>query len=79
MLFNGMAWRDVPEHYGSWPTVYWRFLTWRRKGVWALMVLLDATGSLARAVEAGARKGEPPLTRGLDHRSASLSARPRRS
>ncbi|GAB3661572.1 IS5 family transposase [Glycomyces tarimensis] len=47
-LFNGVAWRvrvgapwrDVPEVYGPWPTVYRLFATWQQRGVWALMVKL---------------------------------------
>lgn len=47
----GSPWRDVPEAYGPWPTVYRLFATWQRLGVWALMVkmilsLLDTTGRL---------------------------------
>lgn len=62
-LFNGVAWRvrvgspwrDVPEAYGPWPTVYWLFRTWQRDGIWALMVkmilaLLDKTGALTWTV-----------------------------
>jgi len=31
---TGIAWRDVPERYGNWKTVYSRFLRWRDAGVW---------------------------------------------
>lgn len=59
VLVNGVAWRvragapwrDVPERYGPWPTVYRLFATWQQVGVWTLMVklmlaLLDAAGLL---------------------------------
>ena len=26
---SGSAWRDLPEHFGSWKTVYSRFCKWR--------------------------------------------------
>jgi transposase len=47
----GSPWRDVPETYGPWPTVYHLFATWQLTGVWPLMVklilaLLDAQGRL---------------------------------
>jgi transposase len=31
---TGSPWRDVPERYGKWGTVYERFRTWRDEGVW---------------------------------------------
>ena len=29
---SGAAWRDLPERYGSWKTVYSRFCKWRDDG-----------------------------------------------
>ena len=31
---TGAPWRDLPERYGPWPTVYDRFVRWRRDGTW---------------------------------------------
>lgn len=31
---TGAPWRDLPERYGSWKTVYSRFRRWQRAGVW---------------------------------------------
>lgn len=31
----GAPWRDVPERYGPWPTVYDLFRRWTRNGTWA--------------------------------------------
>jgi transposase len=31
---TGAPWRDVPERYGPWSTLYSRFRRWRRAGVW---------------------------------------------
>lgn len=31
---TGTPWRDVPEKYGKWMTVYQRFRRWSRTGVW---------------------------------------------
>jgi transposase len=42
---TGSPWRDVPERYGKWATVYDRFRTWRDDGVWEALfqaVLDDA-------------------------------------
>jgi transposase len=45
----GAPWRDVPERYGPWRSVYWLFRAWQRAGVWALIV----TSLQARADAAG--------------------------
>lgn len=34
VLRTGAPWRDVPERYGKWTTVYSRFQRWRKQGVW---------------------------------------------
>ena len=31
---TGAPWRDLPERYGPWQTVYSRFRRWRLAGVW---------------------------------------------
>ena len=43
ILHTGAPWRDLPERYGPWPTVFTRFNQWRRDGTWARIVtsLLD--------------------------------------
>ena len=48
---TGAPWRDIPERYGSWKTVYNRFARWAQRGVWervfrALQVDIDDVGSL---------------------------------
>jgi transposase len=50
-LRTGAPWRDLPERYGPWQTVYSRFRRWQRADVWerALQRLQaegDATGDL---------------------------------
>ena len=34
ILRTGAPWRDLPERYGSWQTVYSRFRRWQQAGVW---------------------------------------------
>jgi len=43
MLHSGAPWRDLPQRYGPWQTVYDRFNRWRKDGTWARLVtwLLD--------------------------------------
>ena len=50
-LRTGVPWRDLPERYGPWRTVYSRFRRWQRAGVWdrvlaALQAEADADGDL---------------------------------
>jgi transposase len=50
-LATGVPWRDLPERYGPWQTVYARFRRWQRAGVWdrilaALQAEGDAVGEL---------------------------------
>jgi transposase len=50
-LSTGASWRDIPERYGPWETIYGRHVTWRRDGTWkrilqALQVKLDAAGEI---------------------------------
>ncbi len=33
-LRTGAPWRDLPERYGSWKTVYSRFRRWQQQDVW---------------------------------------------
>lgn len=32
---TGIPWRDLPERFGPWKTVYNRFNNWSRRGLWA--------------------------------------------
>jgi transposase len=32
---SGVPWRDLPERYGPWETVYKRFARWQTDGTWA--------------------------------------------
>jgi len=48
---TGLQWRDLPERFGPWKSVYNRFSNWARKGHWAtifreLQLEVDETGSI---------------------------------
>src|SRR6185312_5409 len=50
-LHTGIPWRDLPERYGPWQTVYARFRRWSREGLWerilqTLQRELDAAGQI---------------------------------
>lgn len=46
---TGVPWRDLPQEYGPWQTVYGLFRRWQRDGTWAVLL----TGLQARADAAG--------------------------
>lgn len=51
---TGIAWRDLPERFGPWKSVYNRFSNWARRGVWAkvfkaLQMKVDRSGSIVDA------------------------------
>jgi len=48
ILRTGAPWRDLPERYGPWSTVYDRFRHWRDAGLW--QCILDALLAQARKV-----------------------------
>jgi transposase len=50
-MSTGASWRDIPERYGPWQTVYERFRLWRDDGTWlrivtALQAQMDAQGQV---------------------------------
>lgn len=85
VLRTGAPWRDLPEHYPPWKSVYTRFSRWSAQGIWTC-VLRELTahadgegyhidGTIVRAHQDahGAPKGGP-------RRSAGQGVvRPRRS
>lgn len=64
---TGAPWRDLPERFGPWNSVFQRFNRWAKNGVWQQVfaalqeadwewVMLDATIIRAHVHAAGARK-----------------------
>jgi transposase len=50
-LCSGASWRDIPERYGPWQTIYDRYVHWQRDGTWeriiqALQVRLERDGHI---------------------------------
>lgn len=53
VLHTGAPWRDLPERYGPWQTVFYRFNGWRRDGTWnriatSLLDQMDDKGLIDR-------------------------------
>ena len=71
-LNTGIPWRDLPERFGAWQSVYSWFRVWTKAGVWediltALIVqdlveettlMLDSTTIKARQHASGVKKGD---------------------
>ena len=66
---TGSPWRDLPEVFGDWNSVFRRFSRWSRKGVWRRIfeamsddpdfeyLIVDSTIVRAHQHAAGAKKG----------------------
>jgi transposase len=70
---TGIPWRDLPERFGPWKTVYNKFSRWAANGAWeriykALRVRVDKTGSIVDGSvirahqDAAGEKGGPITT-----------------
>ena len=66
---TGAPWRDLPDEFGLWNSVFQRFRRWAKKGVWERIfnelrddpdyeyLIIDATIVRAHQHAAGAKKG----------------------
>ena len=85
VLRTGAPWRDLPEHYPAWQSVYSRFSRWSAQGIWTHVVRelsaeaetegfhIDGTIVRAHQDAHGARKG------GAKRSAARAEVRLRRS
>ena len=49
---TGAPWRDLPEEYGNWSTVYERFRRWRQQGLFArILAALESAGRKAEKID----------------------------
>ena len=67
---TGAPWRDLPERFGNWNSVFQRYHRWCKRGVWQRVLetlggdpdleylLLDSTIVRAHQHAAGAKKGQ---------------------
>jgi transposase len=70
---TGVPWRDLPERFGSWKTIYNRFSNWSLRGHWASIfkalqldkeeeaVILDASVVRAHQDAAGGKGGSSAM------------------
>ncbi len=71
-LNTGIPWRDLPERYGPWQSVYSRFRAWTRADIWGQILdnliaqdlvdettlMLDSTTVKVHQHGSGAKKGQ---------------------
>ncbi len=62
ILRTGAPWRDMPESYGSWNTVYTRFSRWSKQGIWR-----DILNILSRFSDDEARMPDGSVIRAHQH------------
>jgi transposase len=74
ILRTGAPWRDLPQRFGPWKSVYTRFRRWTQQGIWARVLetlaeqqdpesyLIDASIVRAHQDATGAKKGDPKRT-----------------
>jgi transposase len=70
MMRTGAQWRELPNEYGNWNTVFQRFNAWSKKNIWSSLhlfciedpdlesVMIDATIVRAHSCASGYKKGQ---------------------
>ena len=60
-LRTGIPWRDMPEQYGPWSTIYNRFNRWSKAGIWDEIfdAVVDSRNVDAVMVEATSIRAHP--------------------
>jgi transposase len=82
---TGAPWRDLPERFGKWNSVWRRFDRWSRKGVWKKVfevlcdpdlewLILDSTVIRAHPHAAGAKKKRTGREASKTRRLAAVAA-----
>ena len=82
---TGAPWRDLPERFGDWNSVWRRFDRWSRKGVWKKVfdelqdpdlewLILDSSVIRAHPHSAGAKKTRTEPGARTTRRSAAVAA-----
>jgi putative transposase len=83
---TGAPWRDLPERFGAWNSVFQRFNRWCKRGVWGRLLqvwqnpdleslMLDTTVIRAHQHAAGARKKGAATKRWADRAADSAPSR----
>jgi transposase len=82
---TGAPWRDLPERFGRWNSVWRRFDRWSKKGTWQRVfaalqdpdlewLILDSTVIRAHPCAAGAKKNPTGLAARMNSALAAVAA-----
>jgi transposase len=75
---TGAPWRDLPERYGPWSTVYSRFRRWRDAGVWdRLFAAVQARADAAGGFDWGTHFVDGTTVRAHQHAAGAKRGAPR--
>src|SRR5437868_14042904 len=78
-LATGVPWRDLPERYGPWQTVYTRFRRWTRAGVWdRLLAAVQREADAAGAIDWELHFVDGTVIRAHQHAAGAKGGTPRR-
>ena len=73
---TGAAWRDLPERYGPWSTVYSRFWRWREAGIWdRLFAAIQREADAAGEVDWGVHFVDGTVIRAHQHAAGAKGGR----
>ncbi|MFG3016795.1 IS5 family transposase [Streptomyces cinerochromogenes] len=75
---TGVPWRDLPERYGAWKTVYERHRRWSADGTWdQLLHAVQAEADLTARIDWGMVGVDSTSCRAHQHAAGARKARPR--
>ena len=78
VLRTGAPWRDLPERYGPWPTVYSRFQRWRKAGIWdGILAAVQATADGEGTVDWDVHFVDGTTVRAHQHAAGAKKAVPK--
>src|SRR5437870_6162663 len=76
---TGASWRDVPDRYGSWHTLYSRFRRWRLAGSWnRLFAAVQRQADAAGQVDWGIHFVDGSVLRAHQHAAGAKGGTPNR-
>ncbi|MFE7393929.1 IS5 family transposase [Streptomyces sp. NPDC057582] len=75
---TGVPWRDLPERYGSWKTVYERHCRWSADGTWdRILQAVQAEADLAGRIDWGMVGVDSTSCRAHQHAAGARKTKPR--
>lgn len=76
-LKTGAPWRDIPEQYGPWSTVYSRFFRWRNQGIWdRILSALESRGDAQGEVDWDIHFVDGTIIRAHQHAAGAKQSEP---